>query len=55
VFTRYTLCDVTEFPVFDRDELVAHLKAETGVREGQTMSAEEVREQFGRPALSDDD
>ena len=46
-FIRYTLRDAIEFPTFDRDELVALLKAEGDVREGQTMSADEAREQFG--------
>jgi Arc/MetJ-type ribon-helix-helix transcriptional regulator len=46
-FIRYTLRDATEFPTFDRDELVALLKAEEDSREGRTMSAEEARRQFG--------
>jgi len=46
-FIRYTLRDAIEFPTFDRDELVALLKAEEDIREGRTMSAEEAREQFG--------
>ncbi len=46
-FIRYTLRDATEFPTFDRDELVALLKAEEDSREGRTMSAEEARDQFG--------
>ncbi|WP_458191001.1 ribbon-helix-helix domain-containing protein [Haladaptatus sp. NG-WS-4] len=46
-FVRYTLRDATEFPTFDRDELVALLKAEDDSREGRTMSAEEARDQFG--------
>ena len=46
-FIRYTLRDATEFPTFDRDELVALLRAEEDIREERTMSAEEVREQFG--------
>lgn len=50
-FIRYTLRDATEFPVFDRDELVALLRAEEDVREGRTMSAAEARERFG----ADDD
>lgn len=46
-FIRYTLRDTTEFPTFDRDELVALLQAEEDIREGRTMSAEEARKQFG--------
>ncbi|MFD1587886.1 ribbon-helix-helix domain-containing protein [Halorientalis brevis] len=46
-FIRYTLRDAIEFPTFDRDELIALLKAEEEVREGETMSAAEAREQFG--------
>jgi Arc/MetJ-type ribon-helix-helix transcriptional regulator len=46
-FIRYTLRDATEFPTFDRDELVALLRAEADIRDGRTMSAEEAREQFG--------
>ncbi|SFG11454.1 hypothetical protein SAMN04488063_1463 [Halopelagius inordinatus] len=43
-FIRYTLRDATEFSVFDRDELVALLQAEEGIREGRTTSADEARE-----------
>ena len=46
-FIRYTLRDATEFPAFDRDELVALLQAEEDIREERTMSAEEAREKFG--------
>lgn len=46
-FIRYTLRDSTEFPTFDRDELVALLKAEEDIREGRTMSADDARERFG--------
>jgi Arc/MetJ-type ribon-helix-helix transcriptional regulator len=46
-FIRYTLRDATEFPTFDRDELVALLRAEADIREGRTTSAEEAREEFG--------
>ncbi|WP_256684187.1 ribbon-helix-helix domain-containing protein [Halococcus qingdaonensis] len=46
-FIRYTLRDATEFPTFDRDELVALLQAEEDIGEGRTMSAEEAREKFG--------
>ncbi len=46
-FIRYTLRDAVEHPTFDRDELVALLKAEEDVREERTMSAEEARERFG--------
>jgi Arc/MetJ-type ribon-helix-helix transcriptional regulator len=46
-FIRYTLRDAIEFPTFDRDELIALLEAEGDVREGQTISADEAREQFG--------
>ncbi|MFH5799010.1 ribbon-helix-helix domain-containing protein [Haladaptatus sp. CMAA 1911] len=46
-FIRYALRDATEFPTFDRDELVALLRAEEDIREGQTMSAEKARERFG--------
>jgi len=46
-FIRYTLRDVVEFPAFDRDELTALLDAETDIREGTTMSADEARERFG--------
>lgn len=46
-YIRYALRDATEFPTFDRDELVALLQAEDDIREGRTTSAEEAREQFG--------
>jgi Arc/MetJ-type ribon-helix-helix transcriptional regulator len=46
-FIRYTLRDAVEFPTFDRDELIALLTAETDVRDGRTMAADDVREQFG--------
>jgi len=46
-FIRYTLRDATEFPTFDRDELVALLEAEEDIREGRTTSAEEARDRFG--------
>jgi Arc/MetJ-type ribon-helix-helix transcriptional regulator len=46
-FIRYALRDAVEFPTFDRDELVALLRAEQDVREGATMSAEVARERFG--------
>ena len=46
-FIRYTLRDATEFPVFDRDELVALLEAEADAREGHTTSAAAARERFG--------
>ncbi len=46
-YIRYTLRDATEFPTFDRDELVALLKAEEDIREGRTMSTDEARERFG--------
>ncbi|MFC5367198.1 ribbon-helix-helix domain-containing protein [Salinirubrum litoreum] len=46
-FIRYTLRDATEFPTFDRDELIALLQAEEDIRKGRTMSADEAREQFG--------
>ncbi|MFC6974376.1 ribbon-helix-helix domain-containing protein [Halomicroarcula sp. GCM10025709] len=46
-FIRYTLRDAIEFPMFDRDELIALLKAEEDIREGKTMSADAAREQFG--------
>jgi Arc/MetJ-type ribon-helix-helix transcriptional regulator len=46
-FIRYTLRDATEFPTFDRDELVALLQAEEDIGKGRTMSAEEAREKFG--------
>lgn len=46
-FIRYTLRDATEFPTFDRDELVALLKAEEDIREGQTMNVDDARERFG--------
>ena len=46
-FIRYTLRDATEFPTFDRDELVALLRAEDDIRGERTMSAEEARERFG--------
>ena len=46
-FIRYTLRDAVEFPSFDRDELLALLAAEQDVRDGETMSAEAAREQFG--------
>lgn len=46
-FIRYTLRDAVECPTFDRDELIALLDAETDLREGTTMSAEEARQRFG--------
>lgn len=46
-FIRHTIRDSTEFPTFDRDELVALLRAAEDVNEGRTISAEEAREQFG--------
>ena len=46
-FIRYALRDATEFPTFDRDELIALLQAEVDVREGNTMSSEEARERYG--------
>ena len=46
-FIRYTLRDGVEFPTFDRDELIALLKAEADVQDDRTMSAEEARERFG--------
>ncbi|MFC7228737.1 ribbon-helix-helix domain-containing protein [Salinirubellus salinus] len=46
-FIRYTLRNATEFPAFDRDELIALLQAEEDIREGRTVSADEAREQFG--------
>lgn len=46
-FIRYTLRDAVEFPTFDRDELVALLRAEQELQEGQTMTADEARERFG--------
>lgn len=46
-FIRYTLRDATEFPTFDRDELIALLQAEEDIREGRTMNADEARKQFG--------
>lgn len=49
-FIRYTLRDSTEHPTFDRDELIALLQAEAEVRDGETMSAEEAREQYGLDA-----
>jgi Arc/MetJ-type ribon-helix-helix transcriptional regulator len=49
-FIRYTLRDATEFPTFDRDELVALLRAEVDAREDNTMSADEARKRFGTGA-----
>lgn len=46
-FIRYAVRDATEFPTFDRDELVALLQAEGDVREGRTINAEEARDRFG--------
>ena len=46
-FIRYTLRDATEFPTFDRDELIALLHAEEESREGRTMGADEARKRFG--------
>jgi len=46
-FIRYTLRDGVEFPTFDRDELIALLRAEADVQDGRTMSAEAARERFG--------
>ena len=43
-YARYL--DAVEFPTFDRDELVALLKAKEDIREGRTTGAEEVRERF---------
>jgi Arc/MetJ-type ribon-helix-helix transcriptional regulator len=49
-FIRYTLRDATEFPTFDRDELVALLQAEADVRDDNTMNADEARKQFSTDA-----
>ncbi|AWB26652.1 ribbon-helix-helix domain-containing protein [Halococcoides cellulosivorans] len=46
-YIRYALRDATENPTFDRDELVALLKAEEAVREERTTRADEAREKFG--------
>jgi Arc/MetJ-type ribon-helix-helix transcriptional regulator len=46
-FIRYALRDATEFPTFDRDELVALLQAEEDIREGRTMTADEARDEYG--------
>ena len=46
-FIRYTLRDAVESPTFDRDELVALLRAEQELQEGRTMTADEARERFG--------
>lgn len=46
-YIRYALRDATEFPTFDRDELIALLSAGAEAQDGQTMSAEEARERFG--------
>jgi Arc/MetJ-type ribon-helix-helix transcriptional regulator len=46
-FIRYTLRDAVEHPTFERDELIALLRAEEDLREGRTMSADEARERFG--------
>ncbi|SDF96429.1 ribbon-helix-helix domain-containing protein [Halorientalis regularis] len=46
-FIRYTLRDAVEFPTFDRDELIALLEAEDDIRTGQTMTADDAREEFG--------
>jgi Arc/MetJ-type ribon-helix-helix transcriptional regulator len=46
-FIRYALRGATEFPTFDRDELVALLQAGEDVSEENTMSAEAAREQLG--------
>jgi Arc/MetJ-type ribon-helix-helix transcriptional regulator len=46
-FIRYTLRDAVEHPTFERDELVALLRAEEDIREGRTMSADGARERFG--------
>ncbi|QLH81441.1 ribbon-helix-helix domain-containing protein [Halosimplex pelagicum] len=46
-FIRYTLRDAVENPTFERDELVALLRAEEDVQEGRTMNADEARERFG--------
>lgn len=46
-YIRYTLRDAMEFPTFDRDELAALLRAEEEIREGQTIGADEIRDEFG--------
>ena len=46
-YIRYALRDATENPTFDRDELVALLRAEEDIREGRTTSAEEARDRLG--------
>jgi Arc/MetJ-type ribon-helix-helix transcriptional regulator len=46
-FIRYTLRDAVEHPTFERDELIALLRAEGDIREERTMSADEARERFG--------
>lgn len=46
-FGRYTLRDATEFPTFDRDELVALLRAEEDIREGRTTRVGEGRKRVG--------
>jgi len=46
-FIRYALRDAVEYPTFDRDELIALLDAETELRAGATMDADEARERFG--------
>jgi Arc/MetJ-type ribon-helix-helix transcriptional regulator len=46
-YIRYVLRDATENPTFDRDELVALLRAEEELRDGETTSAEAARARFG--------
>lgn len=46
-YIRYTLRDAMEFPTFDRDELAALLRAEAEIADGQTVSADEIREEIG--------
>jgi Arc/MetJ-type ribon-helix-helix transcriptional regulator len=46
-YIRYVLRDATENPTFDRDELIALLRAEDEFREDETTDAADARERFG--------
>lgn len=46
-YVRHVLEDATEFPTFDRSDLVALLQVELDIREGVTMGATEARKRFG--------
>lgn len=45
-FIRYVLHDATEHPTFDRDELLALALAEREMQEGDTISRDDIIDQF---------